>query len=81
MPKKLVLAVIDSLKPDMLDQAVAEGEAVLSVATGWRVRRSQTVIAPAGRESETIGLVLTGWTLSMVAGVLHGPGRAKLSAE
>ena len=27
MPKKLVLAVIDSLKPDMLDQAVAEGEA------------------------------------------------------
>jgi len=27
VPKKLVLAVIDSLKPDMLDQAVAEGEA------------------------------------------------------
>ena len=27
MPKKLVLAVIDALKPDMLDQAVAEGEA------------------------------------------------------
>ena len=27
MPKKLVLAVIDSLKPDMLDEAVAEGEA------------------------------------------------------
>ena len=27
MPKKLVLAVIDSLKPDMLDQAVAEGDA------------------------------------------------------
>jgi hypothetical protein len=26
-PKKLVLAVIDSLKPDMLDQAVAEGQA------------------------------------------------------
>jgi hypothetical protein len=26
-PKKLVLAVIDSLKPEMLDQAVAEGEA------------------------------------------------------
>ncbi|WP_027998933.1 MFS transporter [Sinorhizobium arboris] len=26
-------------------------------------------VAPAGRESETIGLVLTGWTLSMVAGV------------
>jgi hypothetical protein len=27
VPKKLVLAVIDSLKPDMLDQTVAEGEA------------------------------------------------------
>ena len=27
MPKKLVLAVIDSLKPDMFDQAVDEGEA------------------------------------------------------
>ncbi|HEX7247725.1 MAG TPA: alkaline phosphatase family protein [Actinomycetota bacterium] len=27
MPQKLVLAVIDSLKPEMLDQAVAEGEA------------------------------------------------------
>jgi hypothetical protein len=27
VPKKLVLAVIDALKPDMLDQAVAEGQA------------------------------------------------------
>jgi Type I phosphodiesterase / nucleotide pyrophosphatase len=27
VPKKLVLAVIDSLKPDMLDQVVAEGDA------------------------------------------------------
>jgi DHA1 family inner membrane transport protein len=27
------------------------------------------VVAPPGRESETIGVVLTGWTLSMVAGV------------
>jgi hypothetical protein len=27
VPKKLVLAIIDSLKPEMLDQAVAEGEA------------------------------------------------------
>lgn len=27
------------------------------------------VVAPAGRESETIGVVLTGWTLSMVSGV------------
>jgi len=27
------------------------------------------VVAPAGRESDTIGIVLSGWTLSMVAGV------------
>jgi type I phosphodiesterase/nucleotide pyrophosphatase len=27
VPKKLVLAIIDALKPDMLDQAVAEGDA------------------------------------------------------
>jgi MFS transporter, DHA1 family, inner membrane transport protein len=27
------------------------------------------VVAPPGRESQTIGVVLTGWTLSMVAGV------------
>ncbi|QPC86590.1 MFS transporter [Mesorhizobium sp. NBSH29] len=30
---------------------------------------SAAAIAPPGRESRTIGLVLTGWTLSMVAGV------------
>jgi DHA1 family inner membrane transport protein len=30
---------------------------------------SSAAIAPPGRESETIGIVLTGWTLSMVAGV------------
>ncbi|TIU76969.1 MAG: MFS transporter, partial [Mesorhizobium sp.] len=29
---------------------------------------SAAVIAPPGRESGTIGVVLTGWTLSMVAG-------------
>lgn len=30
---------------------------------------SAAAIAPSGRESATIGVVLTGWTLSMVAGV------------
>lgn len=30
---------------------------------------SAAAVAPAGRESETIGIVLTGWTLSLVAGV------------
>jgi MFS transporter, DHA1 family, inner membrane transport protein len=30
---------------------------------------SAAAIAPRGRESKTVGIVLTGWTLSMVAGV------------
>ena len=30
---------------------------------------SAALVAPAGRENETIGIVLTGWTLSMVTGV------------
>ncbi|APG87234.1 transporter protein (plasmid) [Sinorhizobium americanum CCGM7] len=45
---------------------------VVGIATGIALPAIYTlasVIAPAGRESETIGLVLTGWTLSMVAGV------------
>lgn len=33
------------------------------------VYATAAAIAPAGRESATIGVVLTGWTLSMVAGV------------
>ena len=45
---------------------------VVGIASGIALPAIYTlasVIAPAGRESETIGLVLTGWTLSMVAGV------------
>ncbi|ASY59087.1 MFS transporter [Sinorhizobium sp. CCBAU 05631] len=45
---------------------------VVGIAAGIALPAIYTlasVIAPAGRESETIGLVLTGWTLSMVAGV------------
>lgn len=45
---------------------------VVGVAAGIAIPAIYTlasVIAPVGRESETIGLVLTGWTLSMVAGV------------
>jgi predicted MFS family arabinose efflux permease len=45
---------------------------VVGIAAGVALPAIYTlasVIAPAGRESETIGLVLTGWTLSMVAGV------------
>ena len=35
-----------------------------------------TVVAPVGRESQTIGVVPTGWTLSMVAGVPLSAGIA-----
>ena len=32
-PKKVVLAVIDSLKPAMLDKAIAEGQALAATAS------------------------------------------------
>ncbi|TGR92549.1 MFS transporter, partial [bacterium M00.F.Ca.ET.191.01.1.1] len=40
---------------------------------------SSAAIAPPGRESGTIGVVLTGWTLSMVAGVSLSAVLADLS--
>lgn len=42
---------------------IAAGVAMPSIYT------LAAAVAPPGRESETIGVVLTGWTLSMVAGV------------
>jgi DHA1 family inner membrane transport protein len=47
-------------------------QAIAGVASGVAlpaIYSSATVVAPAGRESRTVGVVLTGWTLSMVAGV------------
>lgn len=48
------------------------GQLVAGIAAGIAlpaIYASAAAIAPAGRESGTIGVVLTGWTLSMVAGV------------
>jgi predicted MFS family arabinose efflux permease len=45
---------------------------VVGIAAGLALPAIYTlaaVVAPPGRESQTIGVVLTGWTLSMVAGV------------
>ena len=46
-----------------LATGIAAGVALPSIYT------LAAVVAPPGRESETIGVVLVGWTLSMVAGV------------
>ncbi|CAM5444860.1 MFS transporter [Mycolicibacterium aubagnense] len=52
--------------------ALAGAQLVAGVASGIAlpaIYASAAAVAPPGRESRTIGLVLTGWTLSMVAGV------------
>ena len=48
------------------------GQALAGLAAGAALPAAYGLsaqIAPAGRESETLGLVLAGWTISMVAGV------------
>ncbi|MEP6566306.1 MAG: MFS transporter, partial [Mesorhizobium sp.] len=52
--------------------ALVAAQAVAGIAAGVAmpaIYASSAAIAPPGRESGTIGVVLTGWTLSMVAGV------------
>ncbi len=52
--------------------ALAGAQLVAGIASGIAlpaIYASAAAVAPPGRESRTIGLVLTGWTLSMVAGV------------
>jgi predicted MFS family arabinose efflux permease len=47
-------------------------QAVAGIASGVAlpaIYSSAAAVAPPGRESRTVGIVLTGWTLSMVAGV------------
>jgi DHA1 family inner membrane transport protein len=78
-PRRMLLAALLILAAGLASSAAAPSLAlliaahlVIGVAAGIAIPAIYTlasVIAPAGRESETIGLVLTGWTLSMVAGV------------
>ncbi|RJT41226.1 MFS transporter [Mesorhizobium waimense] len=52
--------------------ALVAAQFVAGIAAGIAmpaIYASSAAIAPPGRESGTIGVVLTGWTLSMVAGV------------
>ncbi len=69
----LVLAVglmASALSPSV--PALTAAQLVTGLAAGVALPAIYTLaaaIAPAGRESETIGVVLTGWTLSMVVGV------------
>lgn len=77
--RKMLAAALACLALAMLASAAAPGVAVLvaaqclaGIASGVAlpaVYSSAAAIAPPGRESRTIGVVLTGWTLSMVAGV------------
>ncbi|WP_292113070.1 MFS transporter, partial [Mesorhizobium sp.] len=67
----LALALVASaLAPTVA--ALVAAQLVAGIAAGIAmpaIYASSAAIAPPGRESGTIGVVLTGWTLSMVAGV------------
>ncbi|WP_027055827.1 MFS transporter [Mesorhizobium erdmanii] len=67
----LAMALIASAAAPILIMLVA-AQLVAGIAAGVAmpaIYASSAAIAPPGRESGTIGVVLTGWTLSMVAGV------------
>lgn len=62
--------LLSALAPGVVWLAAAQ--ALAGLATGVAlpaIYSSAAAIAPPGRESRTIGVVLTGWTLSLVAGV------------
>ncbi|TPN84947.1 MFS transporter [Mesorhizobium sp. CU2] len=67
----LALALVASALAPTVTALVA-AQLVAGIAAGIAIPAiyaSAAAIAPTGRESGTIGVVLTGWTLSMVAGV------------
>lgn len=76
---RVLRASMAALALALLSSASATGVVMLSaaqvvagLATGVAlpaIYSSAAAIAPPGRESRTIGVVLTGWTLSLVAGV------------
>ncbi len=62
--------VISTLAPTLSIFCLAQGVAGLAAGTALPATYSLSAqFAPKGRESEVLGIVLTGWTLSMVAGV------------
>ena len=65
-----IALVASALAPTVM--ALVAGQLIAGIAAGIAmpaIYASSAAIAPPGRESGTIGVVLTGWTLSMVAGV------------
>ncbi|ESY81173.1 transporter [Mesorhizobium sp. LNHC221B00] len=67
----LALALVASAAAPTVIMLVA-AQLLAGIAAGIAmpaIYASSAAIAPPGRESGTIGVVLTGWTLSMVAGV------------
>ena len=67
----LALALVASALAPAISVLIA-AQLLAGVAAGIAlpaIYSSAAAIAPRGRESGTIGVVLTGWTLSMVAGV------------
>ena len=63
----LVLAALSPALPVLVAAQLAAG--IASGVALPAIYASAAAVAPPGRESRTIGVVLTGWTLSMVAGV------------
>src|SRR5687767_5139437 len=62
--------VLSALSP--IVAVLVASQLVAGIASGIAlpaIYSSAAAVAPPGRESRTIGIVLTGWTLSMVAGV------------
>lgn len=67
----LAIALVASAAAPTVTMLVA-AQLLAGIAAGIAmpaIYASSAAIAPPGRESGTIGVVLTGWTLSMVAGV------------
>jgi MFS transporter, DHA1 family, inner membrane transport protein len=65
-----VALVLSALSP--IVAVLVGSQLVAGIASGIAlpaIYSSAVAVAPPGRESKTIGVVLTGWTLSMVAGV------------
>jgi MFS transporter, DHA1 family, inner membrane transport protein len=65
-----VALLLSALAPAV--ELLIAAQAVAGIASGVAlpaIYSSAAAVAPPGRESRTVGIVLTGWTLSMVAGV------------
>jgi len=66
----VVALALSAAAPSLALLCLAQGLAGLAAGTALpAVYALSAQVAPKGRESETLGLVLTGWTLSLVAGV------------